>query len=138
MKNFLKGISYDDRNLLAIGLAFISNLIFLNITEREEGLNNIFEIFNLNVVEALKEVFILFFTFIAIIFLIFAMIISINIILHSLEVFNKIVSLGTIIVICIIAFYGLNNSIKGFKILFLTLFFVGLFFKIWEEVNNNK
>ncbi|EHK2326937.1 zinc ABC transporter ATPase [Clostridium perfringens] len=138
MKNFLKGISYDDRNLLAIGLAFISNLIFLNITEREEGLNNIFEIFNLNVVEALKEVFILFFTFIAIIFLIFAMIISINIILHSLEVFNKIVSLGTIIVICIIAFYGLNNSIKGFKILFLTLFFVGLFFKIWEEVKNNK
>ncbi|MDU7962971.1 MAG: zinc ABC transporter ATPase [Clostridium perfringens] len=112
MKNFLKGISYDDRNLLAIGLAFISNLIFLNITEREEGLN--------------------------IIFLIFAMIISINIILHSLEVFNKIVSLGTIIVICIIAFYGLNNSIKGFKILFLTLFFVGLFFKIWEEVKNNK
>ncbi|HFD2044316.1 TPA: zinc ABC transporter ATPase [Clostridium perfringens] len=138
MKNFLKGISYEDRNLLAIGLAFISNLIFLNITEREEGLNNIFEIFNLNVVEALKEVFILFFTFIAIIFLIFAMIISINIILHSLEVFNKIVSLGTIIVICIIAFYGLNNSIKGFKILFLTLFFVGLFFKIWEEVKNNK
>lgn len=138
MKNFLKGISYDDRNLLAIGLAFISNLIFLNITEREEGLNNIFEIFNLNVVEALKEVFILFFTFIAIIFLIFAMIISINIILHSLEVFNKIVSLGTIIVICIIAFYGLNNSIKGFKILFLTLFFVGLFFKIWEEIKNNK
>ncbi|MDU7954092.1 MAG: zinc ABC transporter ATPase [Clostridium perfringens] len=138
MKNFLKGISYDDRNLLAIGLAFISNLIFLNITEREEGLNNIFEIFNLNVVEALKEVFILFITFIAIIFLIFAMIISINIILHSLEVFNKIVSLGTIIVICIIAFYGLNNSIKGFKILFLTLFFVGLFFKIWEEVKNNK
>lgn len=138
MKNFLKGISYDDRNLLAIGLAFISNLIFLNITEREEGLNNIFEIFNLNVVEALKEVFILFFTFIAIIFLIFAMIISINIILHSLEIFNKIVSLGTIIVICIIAFYGLNNSIKGFKILFLTLFFVGLFFKIWEEVKNNK
>ncbi|MGU8236643.1 zinc ABC transporter ATPase [Clostridium perfringens] len=138
MKNFLKCISYDDRNLLAIGLAFISNLIFLNITEREEGLNNIFEIFNLNVVEALKEVFILFFTFIAIIFLIFAMIISINIILHSLEVFNKIVSLGTIIVICIIAFYGLNNSIKGFKILFLTLFFVGLFFKIWEEVKNNK
>lgn len=138
MKNFLKGISYDDRNLLAIGLAFISNLIFLNITEREEGLNNIFEIFNLNVVEALKEVFILFITLIAIIFLIFAMIISINIILHSLEVFNKIVSLGTIIVICIIAFYGLNNSIKGFKILFLTLFFVGLFFKIWEEVKNNK
>ena len=138
MKNFLKGISYDDRNLLAIGLAFISNLIFLNITEREEGLNNIFEIFNLDVVEALKEVFILFFTFIALIFLIFAMIISINIILHSLEVFNKIVSLGTIIVICIIAFYGLNNSIKGFKILFLTLFFVGLFFKIWEEVKNNK
>ncbi len=138
MKNFLKGISYDDRNLLAIGLAFISNLIFLNITEREEGLNNIFEIFNLNVVEALKEVFILFITFIAIIFLIFAMIISINIILHSLEGFNKIVSLGTIIVICIIAFYGLNNSIKGFKILFLTLFFVGLFFKIWEEVKNNK
>ena len=138
MKGFFKDISYDDRNLLAIGLAFISNLIFLNITEREEGLNNIFEIFNLNVVEALKEVFILFFTFIAIIFLIFAMIISINIILHSLEVFNKIVSLGTIIVICIIAFYGLNNSIKGFKILFLTLFFVGLFFKIWEEVKNNK
>ena len=138
MKGFFKDISYDDRNLLAIGLAFISNLIFLNITEREEGLNNIFEIFNLNVVEALKEVFILFITFIAIIFLIFAMIISINIILHSLEVFNKIVSLGTIIVICIIAFYGLNNSIKGFKILFLTLFFVGLFFKIWEEVKNNK
>lgn len=138
MKNFLKGISYDDRNLLAIGLEFISNLIFLNITEREEGLNNIFEIFNLKGVEALKEVFILFITFIAIIFLIFAMIISINIILHSLEVFNKIVSLGTIIVICIIAFYGLNNSIKGFKILFLTLFFVGLFFKIWEEVKNNK
>lgn len=138
MKNFLKGISYDDRNLLAIGFAFISNLIFLNITEREEGLNNIFEIFNLKGVEALKEVFILFITFIAIIFLIFAMIISINIILHSLEVFNKIVSLGTIIVICIIAFYGLNNSIKGFKILFLTLFFVGLFFKIWEEVKNNK
>lgn len=138
MKNFLKDISYDDRNLLAIGLAFISNLIFLNITEREEGLNNIFEIFNLKGVEALKEVFILFITFIAIIFLIFAMIISINIILHSLEVFNKIVSLGTIIVICIIAFYGLNNSIKGFKILFLTLFFVGLFFKIWEEVKNNK
>lgn len=138
MKNFLKGISYDDRNLLAIGLAFISNLIFLNITEREEGLNNIFEIFNLNVVEALKEGFILFITFIAIIFLIFTMIISINIILHSLEIFNKIVSLGTIIVICIIAFYGLNNSIKGFKILFLTLFFVGLFFKIWEEVKNNK
>ncbi|HAT4282783.1 TPA: zinc ABC transporter ATPase [Clostridium perfringens] len=138
MKNFLKCISYDDRNLLAIGLAFISNLIFLNITEREEGLNNIFEIFNLKGVEALKEVFILFITFIAIIFLIFAMIISINIILHSLEVFNKIVSLGTIIVICIIAFYGLNNSIKGFKILFLTLFFVGLFFKIWEEVKNNK
>ncbi|MFH5917164.1 zinc ABC transporter ATPase, partial [Clostridium perfringens] len=26
----------------------------------------------------------------------------------------------------------------GFKILFLTLFFVGLFFKIWEEVKNNK
>ncbi|EOU2004594.1 zinc ABC transporter ATPase, partial [Clostridium perfringens] len=25
-----------------------------------------------------------------------------------------------------------------FKILFLTLFFVGLFFKIWEEVKNNK
>ncbi|MFH5938704.1 zinc ABC transporter ATPase, partial [Clostridium perfringens] len=24
------------------------------------------------------------------------------------------------------------------KILFLTLFFVGLFFKIWEEVKNNK
>ncbi|WP_255992953.1 zinc ABC transporter ATPase [Clostridium perfringens] len=138
MKNFLKGISYDDRNLLAIGLAFISNLIFLNITEREEGLNNIFEIFNLKGVEVLKEVFILFITFIAIIFLIFAMIISINIILHSLEVFNKIVSLGTIIVICIISFYGLNNSIKGFKILFLTLFFVGLFFKIWEEVKNNK
>ncbi|WP_368236465.1 zinc ABC transporter ATPase [Clostridium perfringens] len=138
MKNFLKDISYDDRNLLAIGLAFISNLIFLNITEREEGLNNIFEIFNLKGVEALKEVFILFITFIAIIFLIFAMIISINIILHSLEVFNKIVSLGTIIVICIIAFYGLNNSIKGFKILFLTLFFVGLFFKIWEDVKNNK
>ncbi|XZH18833.1 zinc ABC transporter ATPase [Clostridium perfringens] len=138
MKNFLKGISYDDRNLLSIGLAFISNLIFLNITEREEGLNNIFEIFNLKGVEALKEVFILFITFIAIIFLIFAMIISINIILHSLEVFNKIVSLGTIIVICIIAFYGLNNSIKGFKILFLTLFFVGLFFKIWEDVKNNK
>lgn len=138
MKNFLRGISYDDRNLLAIGLAFISNLIFLNITEREEGLNNIFEIFNLKGVEALKEVFILFITFIAIIFLIFAMIISINIILHSLEVFNKIVSLGNIIVICIIAFYGLNNSIKGFKILFLTLFFVGLFFKIWEEVKNNK
>ncbi|MCX0378163.1 zinc ABC transporter ATPase [Clostridium perfringens] len=138
MKNFLKGISYDDRNLLAIGLAFISNLIFLNITEREEGLNNIFKIFNLKGVEALKEVFILFITFIAIVFLIFAMIISINIILHSLEVFNKIVSLGTIIVICIIAFYGLNNSIKGFKILFLTLFFVGLFFKIWEEVKNNK
>lgn len=138
MKNFLKGISYDDRNLLAIGLAFISNLIFLNITEREEGLNNIFEIFNLKGVEALKEVFIIFITFIAIIFWIFAMIISINIILHSLEVFNKIVSLGTIIVICIIAFYGLNNSIKGFKILFLTLFFVGLFFKIWEEVKNNK
>lgn len=62
-------------------------------------------------------------------FLIFAMIISINIILHSLEVFNKIVSLGTIIVIFIIAFYGLNNSIKGFKILFLTLFFVGLFLR---------
>ncbi|MDU2663590.1 MAG: zinc ABC transporter ATPase [Clostridium perfringens] len=138
MKNFLKDISYDDRNLLAIGLAFISNLIFLNITEREEGLNNIFEIFNLKGVEALKEVFIIFITFIAIIFWIFAMIISINIILHSLEVFNKIVSLGTIIVICIIAFYGLNNSIKGFKILFLTLFFVGLFFKIWEEVKNNK
>ena len=138
MKGFFKDISYDDRNLLAIGLAFISNLIFLNITEREEGLNNIFEIFNLKGVEALKEVFILFITFIAIIFLIFAMIISINIILHSLEVFNKIVSLGTIIVICIIAFYGLNNSIKGFKILFLTLFFVGLFFKIWEEVKNNK
>ena len=138
MKEFFKDISYDDRNLLAIGLAFISNLIFLNITEREEGLNNIFEIFNLKGVEALKEVFILFITFIAIIFLIFAMIISINIILHSLEVFNKIVSLGTIIVIFIIAFYGLNNSIKGFKILFLTLFFVGLFFKIWEEVKNNK
>ncbi|NGY69221.1 zinc ABC transporter ATPase, partial [Clostridium perfringens] len=27
---------------------------------------------------------------------------------------------------------------KGFKILFLTLFFVGLFFKIWEEVKDNK
>lgn len=62
MKEFFKDISYDDRNLLAIGLAFISNLIFLNITERE----------------------------------------------------------------------------VGFKILFLTLFFVGLFFKIWEEVRNNK
>ena len=138
MKNFLKGISYDDRNLLAIGLAFISNLIFLNITEREVVFNNIYEILNLKGYEALKEVFVIFITFIAIIFLIFAMIISINIILHSLEVFNKIVSLGTIIVICIIAFYGLNNSIKGFKILFLTLFFVGLFFKIWEEVKNNK
>ncbi|MDU5491661.1 MAG: zinc ABC transporter ATPase [Clostridium perfringens] len=138
MKEFFKDISYDDRNLFAIGLAFISNLIFLNITEREVVFNNIYEILNLNGYETLKEVFVIFITFIAIIFLIFAMIISINIILHSLEVFNKIVSLGTIIVIFIIAFYGLNNSIKGFKILFLTLFFVGLFFKIWEEVKNNK
>ena len=138
MKGFFKDISYDDRNLLARGLEFISNLIFLNITEREVVFNNIYEILNLNGYEALKEVFVIFITFIAIIFLIFAMIISINIILHSLEVFNKIVSLGTIIVIFIIAFYGLNNSIKGFKILFLTLFFVGLFFKIWEEVKNNK
>ncbi|WP_283690831.1 zinc ABC transporter ATPase [Clostridium perfringens] len=138
MKEFFKDISYDDRNLLSIGLAFISNLIFLNITEREVVFNNIYEILNLKGYEALKEVFVIFITFIAIIFLIFAMIISINIILHSLEVFNKIVSLGTIIVIFIIAFYGLNNSIKGFKILFLTLFFVGLFFKIWEEVKNNK
>lgn len=138
MKGFFKDISYDDRNLLAIGLAFISNLIFLNITKREVVFNNIYEILNLKGYEALKEVFVIFITFIAIIFLIFAMIISINIILHSLEVFNKIVSLGTIIVIFIIAFYGLNNSIKGFKILFLTLFFVGLFFKIWEEVKNNK
>ncbi|WP_447410940.1 zinc ABC transporter ATPase [Clostridium perfringens] len=138
MKGFFKDISYDDRNLLAIGLAFISNLIFLNITEREVVFNNIYEILNLNGYEALKEVFVIFITFIAITFLIFAMIISINIILHSLEVFNKIVSLGTIIVIFIIAFYGLNNSIQGFKILFLTLFFVGLFFKIWEEVKNNK
>ncbi|MDK0838920.1 zinc ABC transporter ATPase [Clostridium perfringens] len=138
MKEFFKDISYDDRNLFAIGLAFISNLIFLNITEREVVFNNIYEILNLNGYEALKEVFVIFITFIAIIFLIFAMIISINIILHSLEVFNKIVSLGTIIVIFIIAFYGLNNSIKGFKILFLTLFFVGLFFKIWEEVKDNK
>lgn len=138
MKEFFKDISYDDRNLLAIGLAFISNLIFLNITEREVRFNNIYEIFNLKGYEALKEVFIIFITFIAIIFLIFAIIISIDIILHSLEVFNKIVSLGTIIVIFIIAFYGLNNSIQGFKILFLTLFFVGLFFKIWEEVKNNK
>ena len=138
MKEFFKDISYDDRNLFAIGLAFISNLIFLNITEREVVFNNIYEILNLKGYEALKEVFVIFITFIAIIFLIFAMIISINIILHSLEVFNKIVSLGTIIVIFIIAFYGLNNSIKGFKILFLNLFFVGLFFKIWEEVKNNK
>lgn len=138
MKEFFKDISYDDRNLFAIGLAFISNLIFLNITEREVVFNNIYEILNLKGYEALKEVFVIFITFIAIIFLIFAMIISINIILHSLEVFNKIVSLGTIIVIFIIAFYGLNNSIKGFKILFLTLFFVGLFFKIWEEVKDNK
>lgn len=138
MKGFFKDISYDDRNLLAIGLAFISNLIFLNITKREVVFNNIYEILNLKGYEALKEVFVIFITFIAIIFLIFAMIISINIILHSLEVFNKIVSLGTIIVIFIIAFYGLNNSIKGFKILFLNLFFVGLFFKIWEEVKNNK
>ncbi|EOU2034056.1 zinc ABC transporter ATPase, partial [Clostridium perfringens] len=98
MKGFFKDISYDDRNLLAIGLAFISNLIFLNITEREVVFNNIYEILNLKGYEALKEVFVIFITFIAIIFLIFAMIISINIILHSLEVFNKIVSLGTIIV----------------------------------------
>ncbi|NGY68288.1 zinc ABC transporter ATPase, partial [Clostridium perfringens] len=28
MKEFFKDISFDDRNLLAIGLAFISNLIF--------------------------------------------------------------------------------------------------------------
>ncbi|EOU1877075.1 zinc ABC transporter ATPase [Clostridium perfringens] len=138
MKEFFKDISYDDRNLFAIGLAFISNLIFLNITEREVVFNNIYEILNLKGYEALKEVFVIFITFIAIIFLIFAMIISINIILHSLEVFSKIVSLGTIIVIFIIAFYGLNNSIQGFKILFLTLFFVGLFFKIWEEVKDNK
>ncbi|MGU8394018.1 zinc ABC transporter ATPase, partial [Clostridium perfringens] len=115
MKGFFKDISYDDRNLLAIGLAFISNLIFLNITQRKMGFNNIYEILNLKGYEALKEVFVIFITFIAIIFLIFAMIISINIILHSLEVFNKIVSLGTIIVIFIIAFYGLNNSIQGFE-----------------------
>lgn len=128
MKKFLKDISYDDRNLLAIGLAFISNLIFLNTTEREVGFNNISEILNLRREEVLKEGFIFFITFIAIIFLIFSLIMSINIILHSLEFFNKLVSLGTIIVIFIIAFYGLNNSIQGFKILFLTLFFIGLFF----------
>lgn len=138
MKKFLKDISYDDRNLLAIGLAFISNLIFLNTTEREVGFNNISEILNLRREEVLKEGFIFFITFIAIIFLIFSLIMSINIILHSLEFFNKLVSLGTIIVIFIIAFYGLNNSIQGFKILFLTLFFIGLFFFIWEEVKNNK
>ncbi|WP_300259552.1 zinc ABC transporter ATPase [Clostridium sp.] len=138
MKKFLKDISYDDRNLLAIGLAFISNLIFLNTTEREVGFNNISEILNLRREEVLKEGFIFFITFIAIIFLIFSLIMSINIILHSLEFFNKLVSLGTIIVIFIIAFYGFNNSIQGFKILFLTLFFIGLFFYIWEEVKNNK
>ncbi|EGT3617691.1 zinc ABC transporter ATPase, partial [Clostridium perfringens] len=65
--------------------------------------------------------------------LVLALIISISIILHSNEVFNKFVSLGTIIVVLIIAFYGLSESIQGFKILFLTLFFVALFFKVWED-----
>ncbi|EGT3617145.1 zinc ABC transporter ATPase, partial [Clostridium perfringens] len=40
MKGVLKNMSYDDRNLLAIGLAFISNLIFLNVVERSYDINN--------------------------------------------------------------------------------------------------
>ncbi|MFG6217209.1 hypothetical protein ACF64W_13265, partial [Clostridium perfringens] len=68
-------------------------------------------------------------------FLIFAMIISINIILHSLEVFNKIVSLGTIIVIFIIAFYGLNNSIQGFEILLNPIFLCVIFKNIKFDIN---
>lgn len=126
-------MSYDDRNLLAIGLAFISNLIFLNVVERSYDINNFYKVLSLEGKEALKASFIIFITFIAIILLVLALIISISIILHSNEVFNKFVSLGTVIVVLIIAFYGLSESIQGFKILFLTLFFVALFFKVWED-----
>lgn len=138
MKKVLRNISYDDRNLLAIGLAFISNLIFLNITEKSYNINNFYKFLSLGVKETLKSGFIIFITFIAIILLVFALIISINIILHSNEVFNKFVSVGTVIVVFIIAFYGLSESIQGFKILFLSLFFIALFFKVWEDAKNKN
>lgn len=138
MKKVLRNISYDDRNLLAIGLAFISNLIFLNITEKSYNINNFYKFLSLGVKEALGAGIIIFITFIAIILLVFALIISINIILHSNEVFNKFVSVGTIIVVFIIAFYGLSDGIQGFKILFLSLFFIALFFKVWEDAKNKN
>ncbi|ELC8441406.1 zinc ABC transporter ATPase [Clostridium perfringens] len=138
MKKVLRNISYDDRNLLAIGLAFISNLIFLNITEKSYNINNFHKFLSLGVKETLKAGLIIFITFIAIILLVFALIISINIILHSNEVFNKFVSVGTVIVVFIIAFYGLSESIQGFKILFLSLFFIALFFKVWEDAKNKN
>lgn len=138
MKKVLRNISYDDRNLLAIGLAFISNLIFLNITEKSYNINNFYKFLSLGVKETLKAGLIIFITFIAIILLVFALIISINIILHSNEVFNKFVSVGTVIVVFIIAFYGLSESIQGFKILFLSLFFIALFFKVWEDAKNKN
>lgn len=129
--------SYDDKNLLAIGFAFIANLIFLNTIEDAFILDRIFLIFSLSGQEIIKNGIVLILTFIGIILLIFALIITINIILNSEEIFNKLVSVGTIIVIFIIAFYGLNYSIRGFKILFLSLFFIGLFFKVWEDVKNS-
>lgn len=138
MKKVLRNISYDDRNLLAIGLAFISNLIFLNITEKSYNINNFYKFLSLGVKKALGAGIIIFITFIAIILLVFALIISINIILHSNEVFNKFVSVGTIIVVFIIAFYGLSDGIQGFKILFLSLFFIALFFKVWEDAKNKN
>lgn len=138
MKKVLRNISYDDRNLLAIGLAFISNLIFLNITEKSYNINNFYKFLSLGVKKALGVGIIIFITFIAIILLVFALIISINIILHSNEVFNKFVSVGTIIVVFIIAFYGLSDGIQGFKILFLSLFFIALFFKVWEDAKNKN
>ncbi|MDZ5252436.1 zinc ABC transporter ATPase [Clostridium sp. LIBA-8841] len=137
MKGVLRNICYDDRNLLAIGLAFISNLIFLNTTEKSY-INNFYELLSLEIKEALKAGGIIFITFIAIILLVIALIISINIILYSNEIFNKFVSVGTIIVVFIIAFYGLSYNIQGFKILFLTLFFIALFFKVWEDSKNKN
>ncbi|MDZ4992738.1 zinc ABC transporter ATPase [Clostridium perfringens] len=138
MKKVLRNISYDDRNLLAIGLAFISNLIFLNITEKSYKINNFYKFLSLGVSEALGAGIIIFITFISIILLVFALIISINIVLYSNEVFNKFVSVGTVIVVFIIAFYGLSESIQGFKILFLSLFFIALFFKVWEDAKNKN
>ncbi|MGG5462115.1 zinc ABC transporter ATPase [Clostridium sp. B9] len=125
MKKF-KNLSYDDKTFLAIIIAFMANLIFLHTTElRCEFILGIEK-------DSIKVIALIILMIIGLLWLLLSIFISVNIIINSKSIFNQSVSILIILVCLIIGFHGLRGGFYLFKIMFLILFFVGMFFRVWD------